>query len=79
MLQRLQLVGQLVGAEVELLVEGVDLALAVDAVAGPLALRAAPPDPPVGAVAGLLPAGRLNQAEPQLGQMCSAVAGFVWL
>ena len=50
-LERLQLVGQLVGAEVELLVEGVDLALAVDALAGPLALRAAPPEPPVGAVA----------------------------
>ena len=32
-LERAQLVGQLVGAEVELLVEGVDLALAVDALA----------------------------------------------
>src|SRR6185312_5312776 len=61
-LQRPQLVGQLVGAEVELLVEVVDLALAVDALAGPLALGAASPNAPVGTIPRLLPAGWLHQA-----------------
>ena len=51
---------------VELLVVGVDLALAVDPVAAPLALGAAPPEAPVAAVAGLLPAGRLDQRRAAL-------------
>ena len=62
LLERFQLVGQLVGADVELLVEVVDLALAVDALAGPLAVRAAAPDAPVGTIVGLLLSSRLNQA-----------------
>ena len=60
-LERSQHLGELAGAEVELLVEGVDLALAVDGVGTPLALGAAPPEPPVAPVPGLLPAGRLHQ------------------
>ena len=49
------------------LVEGVDLALAVDAVAAPLALGAAPPEAPVPALRRLLPAGRLHQLRVALG------------
>ena len=62
-----QLVGQRVGADVELLVEGVDLALAVNSLAEPLALGAAPPDPPVAPIPSLLPAGRLHQTRAALG------------
>ena len=82
MLERAQLVGQLVGAEVELLVEGIDLGLVVDALAEPLALGAATPDAPVGAVAGLLPAGRLHQAGAALGadvQFLDRLRARLWL
>ena len=69
-LQRPQLVGELVGAESSCSSKA-SISLAVDALADPLALGAAPPDPPVGAVAGLLPAGRLDQARAAAGQMCN--------
>ena len=48
---------QRLGAGVELLVVGVDLTLAVDGVAVPAALRAAPPEAPVAAVARPAPSG----------------------
>src|SRR4029077_10287458 len=53
---------QRLGAGVELLVIGVDLALAVDGLVVPTALRATPPEAPVAAVSGLLPVGRLDEA-----------------
>ena len=60
-------VGERLGAVVERLVVGVDLVLAVDAVAAPLALGAAPPEAPVPALRRLLPAGRLHQLRAALG------------
>src|SRR5436190_23398751 len=60
-LDRLQHLGEHLGAKVELLVEGVDLRFAMDLVAVPLALRAAAPQPPVGAILALLPTGGLDQ------------------
>ena len=80
--------GQRLGAGVELLVVGVDLTLAVDGVAVPAALGAAPPEAPVAAVAGLLPAGRLDQARAApgadvqaggLGRLGGRLCGLVWL
>jgi hypothetical protein len=70
-LERPQLTGKLLRAEVELLVEGVDLDRAVDAVGAPLAFRAAPPDAPVVAVALLLQQVGWTSSEPQQGQMWS--------
>jgi hypothetical protein len=53
-LERLQHIAQCPRAQVELLVEGIDLGFGVNLVAVPVALRAAAPESPVAAIAGLL-------------------------
>lgn len=51
---------------VKRLVEGVDFALLVNAVAMPFALGAAPPNAPAGATSCLLPASRLHQIRSRI-------------